>query len=131
VCLRSHSDGFVTDRKLDVIQGDINAIYAGEDPYSKVFCDATQRNTAVELLAVVIDKVDGFGDASRRVAAFARGIHDRFGVGSAACGSGAVVVVSVEDRQVLHPCCCHDNVSHTPPVPSYLPAHIHIHMVWQ
>ena len=52
------------------------------------------------MLAVVIDKVDGHGAASKRVAKFARGIHDRFGVGSADCGSGAVVVVSVDDRQV-------------------------------
>lgn len=93
-------DRLVASSTLDVVQGHINAIYAGEDPYSKVFCSATHRNTSIEVLAVVIDKVDGHGDASRRVASFAQGVHDRFGVGSVECGSGAVVVISVEDRQV-------------------------------
>lgn len=98
-------DGLVKDHMLDVIQGHINAIYYGEDPYSKVFCGAKHQNTSIQVLAVVIDKVDGRGDASRRVARFARGVHDRFGVGSADCGSGAVVVVSVDDRQVVSWCC--------------------------
>jgi hypothetical protein len=93
-------DGLVSDHRLDIIQGNINFIYAGEDPYSKVYCAATHQNVSIELLAVVIDEVDGPGDAYQRVAAFTRGIHNRFGVGSMECGSGAVLVISVSDRQV-------------------------------
>lgn len=49
---------------------------------------------------MVVGKVDGHGDASKRVQRFATGVHDRFGVGSKECGSGVVIALSVEDRQV-------------------------------
>ena len=54
----------------------------------------------MQMLAVVVGKVDGHGDARTRVQRFTKGIHNRFGVGSKACGSGVVIALSVEDRQV-------------------------------
>jgi Modulator of levamisole receptor-1 len=93
-------DGLLDADTLSVIQGDINKIFSGEPPYSPLYCPATELDTAVEVLAVIVDKVDGPGDAPTRVKRFAKGVHNRFGVGSRKCGSGIVVAVSVDDRQV-------------------------------
>ena len=93
-------DGLVDGHTLDVVQGHINAIHDGTDPYSTLLCPATGKNVPVEVLATVVGKVDGRGEPRQRVERFATGVHDRFGVGSKECGSGVVIAVSVEDRQV-------------------------------
>lgn len=102
-------DGLVNDKALDVVQGQINAIYDGTDPYAKLFCPAAGKYVEVQVLATVVGKVDGSGEASKRVQQFSKGLHDRFGVGaSKECGSGVVIAISVEDRQVCskhHPFC--------------------------
>eukprot|EP00892_Ulva_mutabilis_P011785 jgi/Ulvmu1/897/UM101_0005.1 len=93
-------DGVVDKDTLSIIQGNIVTIYAGKDPYSELYCPHTGENVPVELMAVIVSKVDGDGNPADKVAHFAAGLHDRFGVGSKACGSGAVIVISVKDRQV-------------------------------
>jgi hypothetical protein len=90
----------VDDATLDQVQGHINAIYDGTAPYSKLFCPAVGKAVEVQVLATVVGKVDGSGDASERVKRFAVSVHNRFGVGSKECGSGVVIAVSVQDRQV-------------------------------
>lgn len=93
-------DGLVGKSELNVIQGNIMTIFDGSHPYSKMFCPQTGSDVHVELMAVVVNRVDGNGDPAMKVERFATGIHDRFGVGSKECGSGAVIVMSVQDRQV-------------------------------
>lgn len=93
-------DGLVEDKTLDVVQGHINALYDGTEPYSKLFCPAVGKDVEVQMLAAVVGSVDGSGDASKRVKRFADGVLNRFGVGSKECHSGVVIAVSVEDRQV-------------------------------
>jgi hypothetical protein len=94
-------DGNLAPDEMNVIEGQIRAIHAGEKPYSKCVCEETGEEVAVEMLVVVVDKVAGRGDSATRAAAFARGLHDRLGVGT--CGSGVVLMVSVQDRQVRGP----------------------------
>lgn len=93
-------DGLVGQSELNVIQGNIMSIYDGSHPYSKILCPQTGSEVHVELMAVVVNRVDGNGDPAMKVQRFATGIHDRFGVGSKECGSGAVIVISVQDHQV-------------------------------
>lgn len=93
-------DGLVATDELSVIQGNIMTIYDGAYPYSKMICPRSDEDVPVELMAIIVNKVDGKGDPAMRVARFATGIHDRFGVGSKDCGSGAVIVMSVQDKQV-------------------------------
>lgn len=98
-------DGLVSKDDLDMIQGYITTIYSGDYPYSELTCnqDYTDVRVPVEIMAVIVDEVQGSGDAATKVAAFTKGLHSRFGVGDAVCGSGAVLVVSVKDRQVRAP----------------------------
>lgn len=95
-------DGLVNQADLDTIQGYITTIYSGVYPYSELTCSEqyTDVEVPVEIMAVIVDQVQGTGDAATKVAAFTKGIHARFGVGDAVCGSGVVLVVSVNDRQV-------------------------------
>lgn len=93
-------DGLVDKDTLSVIQGYIVTIYAGKNPYSELYCSTKGQDVPAELMAVVVNNVEGHGNPADKVAHFASGIHDRFGVGSKQCGSGAVIVMSVEDRQV-------------------------------
>lgn len=91
-------DALVSGESLSVLEGTVRHIYAGKEPYTTLTCPDTGEAAPVEVLVAVVRKVDGRGDADSRVEAFARGLHDRFGVGS--CGSGVVLAVSVEDRHV-------------------------------
>lgn len=91
-------DGRLAPAELNVIEGHIRAIHAGEKPYKKFVCDETGEEVAAEMLVVVVDKVAGGRGDAATAAAFARGLHDRLGVGT--CGSGVVLMVSVQDRQV-------------------------------
>lgn len=93
-------DGLMVTDDLSVIQGYISTIYAAEYPYSELFCPDASQYVPIELMAVIIDEVQGTGDVAVKVSNFAKGILTRFGVGSKVCGSGAVIVISVEDRQV-------------------------------
>lgn len=91
-------DNLVPKDTLSVVEGHIRAIYNGETPYSKVTCPETGTAVSAEVLVAVVESVEGSGSAPARAQAFARGLHDRFGVGT--CGSGVVFLVSVMDRQV-------------------------------
>jgi len=93
-------DGLVDEDTLSIIQGNIVTIFEGTTPYSKLFCPATGEDVSAELMAVIVKRVDGDGNPANKVAHFAYGVHNRFRVGSKDCGSGAVIVMSVEDRQV-------------------------------
>lgn len=96
-------DGLVDASSLSAIQRHINSIYGGERPYSQLFCPARGEEVQVEVMAAVVRKVDGDSSDTARVKQFAKDLHKRFDVGTNECGSGAVVVISVEDRQV---CSC-------------------------
>ena len=91
-------DGLLATEQMDVIQGNIVAIRKGEDPYTGLSCDKQQVWVPIELLVVVVESTSGRGDAPERIEAFARGVHDRFGVGT--CGSGVVLALATTDRQV-------------------------------
>ena len=94
-------DGLVDSSSLSSIQTHINAILAGEEPYSKLFCPARGEDVQVEVMAAVVPSVDGDSADATRVMRFAQDLQHRFDVGTDECGSGAVVAISVEDRQVL------------------------------
>jgi hypothetical protein len=93
----SSPDGLIDSGSLSAIQGHISSIFAGKEPYSRLHCPATGEDVPIELVAVVVRKVGG---DHKRVMRFAKGIHRRLDVGTKGCGSGAVVVIAVEDRQV-------------------------------
>eukprot|EP00892_Ulva_mutabilis_P011820 jgi/Ulvmu1/900/UM101_0008.1 len=93
-------DGLVGTDTLCMTQGYISSIYAGTDPYSELVCPDSGEVVTVEVMAFIIQRVQGTGDAATKVSDFTTGVHNRFGVGSSTCGSGAVIVISVEDRQV-------------------------------
>lgn len=94
-------DGLVDEGYLSIIEGYISSIYSGEYPFSKLVCDESADDVPVEVMALIVKEIEGAGDAAAKVAHFAKGIHSRFGVGDADCGSGVVVVIGVQDRQVL------------------------------
>jgi hypothetical protein len=91
-------DKLVKPESLSVIEGTIRAIHSGIEPYTKMTCPETGEKVFAEVLVAAVQKVDGFGSETHRVEQFARGLHDRFGVGS--CGSGVVLAISVDDRKV-------------------------------
>jgi hypothetical protein len=93
-------DGLLDKKYIPVIQRHMNSIYEGEVPYSRLFCPANGQEVPIELMATVVSKVEGDKSDGTRVMRFAKGIHERFEVGTNGCGNGAVVVISVEDRQV-------------------------------
>jgi Modulator of levamisole receptor-1 len=91
-------DGVVSSESLAVTEGNIRAIYAGTNPYKKLFCKSSQTEVPAEVFVAVVNRVGGSGPPEKRAESFARALHDRFGVGS--CGSGVVLLLAVEDRQV-------------------------------
>ena len=91
-------DALVSGESLNVLEGTVRHIYAGKEPYTKLTCPENGDAVPAEVLVAVVRRVDGRGDAERKVEAFARGLHNRFGVGT--CGSGVVLALSVEDRHV-------------------------------
>lgn len=97
-------DHLVDGQSLSIIQDFIGFVHAGERPWSKLFCPERGHDVPVEVMAVVIDAVDGAGGADTAVADFANGIRERLGVGSTDCGNGAVLVMSVNDNQVWLVC---------------------------
>jgi hypothetical protein len=92
-------DKLVKPDSLAVIEGTIRAIHKGIEPYKQMLCVETGQSVPSEIFVAAVKKVDGSGSKAQRVEEFARGLHDRFGVGT--CGSGVVLVISVDDRQVL------------------------------
>jgi hypothetical protein len=92
-------DKLVKPESLAVIEGTIRAIHEGIEPYKQMLCAETGELVPSEILVAAVRKVDGSGSTAQRVEGFARGLHNRFGVGT--CGSGVVLVISVDDRQVL------------------------------
>lgn len=93
-------DDLLDTTSMSEVHREMNAILAAEAPYSGLYCPAKGENVPLEIMAAVVKKVDGGKADRRRVQRFAKNIHRRFDVGDAQCGSGAVIVISVEDRQV-------------------------------
>lgn len=93
-------DRLLNQADIDKMDFTISLIHEGQHPFSKLPCAERGVDVPVEIVAVVIDEVDGSGDAAVKVAGFADGIRERFSVGGDACGNGAVVVMSVNDNQV-------------------------------
>ena len=84
-------DGLVSREGLNVIEGHIRTIH--ESAYT---CDGAPEHW--EVAVAILARVDGTSEAAARVEKFAVALHDKWGVGGR-CGGGALLVVSVDDRQ--------------------------------
>lgn len=99
-------DKLVSQKHLNTVEGTIRAIYNAEQPFNQDKCEDSEDGLASWQVAVaVLKKVDGHGNAAAKVERFAQRLHARLGVGDKACGTGALLVVSVEDRQVRRGTC--------------------------
>lgn len=117
-CGRSNSsklcdpDGVLTAKGATAIEAVLTAIHrAGEVPHRAASSAAPKLAYPVaacgegpprgfEVAVAVVRHAGGTGPRETRVAALAKGLHDAWGVGDA-CGSGLLLLLSLEDRQAF------------------------------
>ena len=65
-------------------------------------CSTSSENPGFQIGVAVMKKMRGVPDESIAVTAenFAKHLHDRWGVGNAGCDDGAVLLLSITDRQI-------------------------------
>ena len=95
--LLSEEDADAVDELLDAIHRGVKAGGDAGYPYAPACKSGKPRG--FELAVAVVRRAGGGGSAALRAERLARGLHDSWGVGDA-CGSGLVLLVAVEDRQV-------------------------------
>ncbi|KAA8497354.1 hypothetical protein FVE85_1083 [Porphyridium purpureum] len=102
-------DQILSRDEQDTVDGVAGMIAQGLVPYKKLTCG--NQLVGVQVAVAIIAKMDfGTGSASasklpeyllaRHAEAFAKQLHDAWGVGDAQCNFGALVFISVVDRRV-------------------------------
>lgn len=98
-------DGILSEGAADRVQGTIIDILDGAPPYVKHDCGDVRHGYSVAV--AVMRRMDpsvgaggtGPSPPASRARAFAKALHDAWGVGDAACNDGVLVLVSVDDHQ--------------------------------
>lgn len=95
-------DGVLTLEGANMVEGAIQKIETGEEPYARMRCGELGLR-GYQVAVAVMQKMDTkkqHGDAAAAAQAFAKQLHDSWGVGHAECHNGVLLLVSVSDRQI-------------------------------
>lgn len=88
----------------NVIEGIVKAIADGEKPFGRMECGSLGKvgaQVAVAIIDVMSSDFMRLRSKEARAAAFAKQLHDKWGVGHAECNNGVVLFLSIKDRQVF------------------------------
>jgi uncharacterized membrane protein YgcG len=85
----------------NLAEGLIAQVERGEAPYAKGPCGAGAAGYQVAVALMHRLEVGGADTAATAAAAFARALHDAWGVGSAECDNGVLLLLSSRDRQMF------------------------------
>mmetsp|Transcript_2205 Transcript_2205/g.6557 ORF Transcript_2205/g.6557 Transcript_2205/m.6557 type:complete len:438 (-) Transcript_2205:179-1492(-) len=93
-------DDVVSDEERDTLEGIINRIYEGEKPFKKTHCG--NHIVGYEVAVALVKKMDveilGHTNTAERAKAFAKALHDSWGVGDATCNTGVLLFLSLDDH---------------------------------
>lgn len=93
-------DGIMSYEDANVAEAVINKIGNGEKPFIRAPCgDLGPRGYQVAIALMSKFEAAGGVDAAATAKAFARALHDSWGVGEAACQNGVLLLLSIGDRQ--------------------------------
>ncbi|GBF97799.1 lactase-phlorizin hydrolase [Raphidocelis subcapitata] len=93
-------DGVMSYDAANLAEGLIAQVERGEAPYTRAPCGAGLQGFQIAVALMRRLQVDGSQSPGEAAAAFARGLHDAWGVGSGACDNGVVLLLATRDRQV-------------------------------
>lgn len=94
-------DGVISFSQANVIEGIIKEIHAGQSPYVRHKCGAAGLQGYQVAVALMKEFMLESGRTSDQEAKyFAKALHDKWGVGEAACNNGIVLLLSVANRRV-------------------------------
>jgi len=94
-------DHYIHKDKADIIEGIIKMIVEGTSPFTQVSCNGHAVGAQIAVAVVKSIKGKSIGGVTNQDAQdFARHLHDNWGVGDKECNYGAVVFLSIEDRQL-------------------------------
>jgi uncharacterized membrane protein YgcG len=86
----------------NLVEGLIQQVERGEEPYVRAPCgDQGDQGFQVAVALMRRFQVEESEDAGAAAARFARELHAAWGVGSAACNNGVLLLLSADDRQVF------------------------------
>ncbi|KAF8071290.1 hypothetical protein HT031_001373 [Scenedesmus sp. PABB004] len=87
-------------RAQNMVDGLINEIAEAEPPYKAAPCG--DKREGFHVAVAVMHHMDHrrYADKGAAAQGFARALHDAWGVGSAACQNGALILLAIGDRQV-------------------------------
>eukprot|EP00879_Flechtneria_rotunda_P006550 GHRR01006883.1.p1 GENE.GHRR01006883.1~~GHRR01006883.1.p1 ORF type:complete len:394 (+),score=102.81 GHRR01006883.1:191-1372(+) len=94
-------DGILSVETANMVEGLINEIAEGDPPYTKAQCgDQGMQGFAIAVALMHKMEHERYADKAVAAAAFARALHDSWGVGNPVCQNGALLLLAVGDRQV-------------------------------
>lgn len=94
-------DGVLSGDSRDRVEGIIQSIEAGREPYDMMDCtDDFRTGWKVAVAVVKRMQMAPASNPSDVAEAFATKLHNQWGVGDAACNNGVLLFLAVQDRQV-------------------------------
>ncbi|KAL6778337.1 hypothetical protein ACKKBG_A17805 [Auxenochlorella protothecoides x Auxenochlorella symbiontica] len=93
-------DGVLAQAEADRVEGVIKDIWAGVDPYIRKKCGDEMEGYMVGVALMRSMHVDPGQEPGAAAEAFAHAVHAAWGVGSAACNNGVLLLLALDQRQV-------------------------------
>eukprot|EP00798_Chlamydomonas_sp_ICE-L_P020928 gene20928-27777_t len=93
-------DGLLNEKSKDIIEGLIIKVDEGSEPYAKRKCGGEEKGFEIGVV-IMAGFASNHGELPAHAAArMARGIHDKWGVGSGTCNNGLLLLASLRERQI-------------------------------